>query len=159
MIGTYKYVVAGLVALAVLVGAHELGFRRASAVGKATLVAYKATAEAEAERYKAQVSAVETKVVTKYVDRIRTIREIGPETIRELEVIRKSDCVLPPAWRWLHDYYTGEQAPEARDSTDPSAPVDCATATETITENYRRSRENAEQLKALQEWAASVSAP
>ena len=156
MIGT-QYVVAGLVALALLVGAHELGFRRAAVAGKATLVAYKATAEAESAKLDAKAAQVETKVVIQYRDRVRVIREIGPEVIREIEVIRKSDCVLPPEFRVYHDRATGAdgQAPAGADAA-PVTPEDVA---ETVRENYARSLENSAQLEALQEWAASVSAP
>ena len=156
MIGT-QYVVAALVALAVLVGAHELGYSRAKRVGAEQLVAYQKAAEAESAKLDAKAAQVETKVVIQYRDRVRVIREIGPEVIREIEVIRQSDCSLPPEFRVYHDRAAGADG-QASGGADVPAP-DIATVAETIAENYRIARENAEQLKALQEWAASVSAP
>ncbi len=155
--GAIAYVVAGLVALALLVGAHEIGFRRASAVGKAIIAQYQAEAKAEVEKARAEAKTVETKVVIEYRDRVKVIREVGPEVVREIEIIRKSGCVLPPEWRLLHDSATGSQAPEAGSSADPATDVDCATALETVRENYARARENAAQLEALQQWVGSVT--
>lgn len=153
--GAIAYVVAALVALAVLVGAHELGFRRASAAGKANLAAYQAQAEAESAKLRAKAAEVRVEVVTKYQDRVKVIREIAPEVVREIEVIRQSACVLPPEFRVLHDRAAGAGT-EASAGAD-AAPVTPEVVAETVAENYRIARETAEQLKALQEWAATVS--
>lgn len=151
------YVVAALVALSALVGAHELGHWRGAAKGKANLAAFQAEAKAEAESHKAVVAQVETKVVVQWRDRVKVIREVLPEVVREIEVIRNSDCVLPPEFRLLHDHATGEQAPEAGSSADPAAETTCLAAVETVIENYKRARETSAQLEALQEWAMAAS--
>jgi hypothetical protein len=156
--GILAYVVGAIVALAALIGAHEVGHARGLKVGRAELAAYQAQAEAESEKLRARAAKVETKVVIQYRDRVQKIRV--PETVevvREIEVIRQSGCVLPPEFRLLHDGATGSSSEATGGANDSAAPVDCATAIEVIRENYRRARENAAQLEALQEWAESVS--
>lgn len=156
--GVTTYVLVALLALAALVGAHEVGFRRASAVGESRLATYQADAQAKSEALQAKAARVETKVVIQYRDRVKEIRVVDPEVKREIEVIRNSGCVLPPAFRVLHDRATGAGVETPAGANEPSE-VPCDLAAETILENYNRARENAEQLKALQEWAASVSTP
>jgi hypothetical protein len=154
------YVVAAVVALALLIGAHEVGYRRGGETGKANLTAYIAQAEEESAKLRAKAAEVRVEVVTQYRDRIKEIRVPTPvEVVREIEVIRNSGCVLPPEFRVLHDRATssGGEAPAGADAE--AAPVDCASAIETIRENYARALENTAQLEALQKWAASVSEP
>lgn len=155
-LGVMPYVVGAVVALAALIGAHEVGHARGLNVGRAELAAYQAQAEAESEKLRAKAAEVRERVVIQYRDRIKEIR-VPQEVVREIEIIRQSGCVLPPEFRVLHDGATGADG-QASGGTDAEAsPVDCATAIEVIRENYRRARENAAQLEALQEWAASVS--
>lgn len=159
--GVNLYVLAGIGI--VVVGALGYGAfeHQRYLVAKADLVAYQAQAEAEAQKLRAKAAEVRIEVVTKYVDRVKTIRVPEPvEVVREIEVIRNSGCVLPGEFRVLHDSAaTGSGTKAATGANDAPAPVDCATAIEVIRENYKRSRENAIQLESLQQWAASVSAP
>lgn len=160
MIGSpYVLVAVGVVVVGALgYGAFE---HQRYLRSEANLVAYKAQAEAETQKLRAKAAEVRIEVVTKYVDRVKTIRVPEPvEVVREIEVIRNSGCVLPGEFRVLHDSATQGSGAKASAGTDVSpAPVDCATAIEVIRENYKRSLENSAQLGALQEWAASVSAP
>lgn len=149
-----------LAAIAVLVmgsvGVAGCEHQRARAA-VADLATYKAQSEAESAKLRAKAAEVTERVVIQYRDRIKEVRVIEPEVQHEIQVIRESGCVLPGAFRLLHDSATGaaNEAPAGADAAP--APVDCATAAETIRENYARARENAAELKALQEWAASLS--
>lgn len=119
--------------------------------------AYKAEAEAETQRLRAKAAEVRIEVVTKYVDRVKTIRVPEPvEVVREIEIIRQSDCKLPAAWVRLHNA-TPRSGVDAPAGADDAAEVTCATAIEAVRENYKRFAENASQLEALQSWAAQVS--
>jgi hypothetical protein len=156
-IGVIPYVLAAVVALALIAGAHEVGHGRGLRIGEARLAAYQAQAEAESEKLRAKAAEVRERVVIQYRDRIKEVRV--PETvevIREIEIIRKSGCTLPAEFRLLHDSATGADGEASGGAAGP-AEVSCAVAIETIRENYKRARENAEQLKALQAWAAGVS--
>lgn len=156
--GVIGYVVAAAIALGVLIGAHEIGYGRAAKVGKAELAAYQAKAEEESAKLRAKAAEVRVEVVTEYRDRVKEIRVPTPvEVVREIEVIRNSGCVLPPEFRVLHDGATGASGEAAPGADAEAAVVDCATAIETIRENYARALENAAQLEALQKWAGAVS--
>ena len=157
--GPTKYVLVALVALAALVAAHEFGYARAAKAGRAELAAYQAKAAEESAKLQAKAAQVEKEVVIQYRDRGREIRVVSPEVVREIEVVRKSDCVLPAEFRLLHDSATGA-GPKTPEGTDATAETtDPATVIETVRENYARSRETAAQLEALQAWASSVSQP
>lgn len=153
----YALAAAGIVVMG------ALGYGKYQSVradrSEAELVSYKAQAEAEAEKLRAKAAEVRVEVVTKYRDRIQEVRV--PETVevvREIEVIRQSDCKLPAAWVRLHDAATGSGTP-APAGADDGSEISCASAIEGVRENYKRFHENAAQLEALQKWAASVSSP
>ena len=102
----------------------------------------------------AQAQATE-RVVTQYVDRVRTVREAGETIIREVPVYVPAQCDadgrLPAGWRVLHDAAaSGQPADPARAADAP--PVAPDTAADTVARNYLTCRETAEQLTALQQW-------
>ena len=103
------------------------------------------------------------KVVTQYVDRVRTVREAGDTIIKEVPtyVTAQSDaaCTLDHGFVRLHDAAAQGVIP------DPAGPADAApagialsTAAATVASNYTRCRENAEQLTALQDWVRRMDA-
>lgn len=103
---------------------------------------------------------IEKQIVIEYRDRIVKVREVQPEIERQVEVIRAEspNCVLPPAFRMLHDSAaTGSPPAETPAGVDGPAPVACDVAAARIAENYARARENAEQLRALQAWVEKTS--
>ena len=157
--GPAKYVLVALLALAALVASHEIGFRRAQVAGAQRLAAYQAQAQAESEKLKAKAAEVREKVVIQYRDRIREIRVVEPEVIREIEVIRNSGCSLPAAWVRLYNSSAKGWIDPAPGVDDPGAEITCADAIEILREGSKRFAENAEQLTALQAWAAGVSQP
>jgi hypothetical protein len=157
LLGVLPYVVGAVVALAVVAGAHETGFRRAASLGKSELAAHKANAEKEAAELRAKAAEVGAKVVVEYRDRVKEIRVPEPvEVVREIEIIRKSDCRVPASWVRLHNEPIVRADPAAG-TAEAAEEIGCAEAIEAIRENYKRALENAEQLKALQEWVASLS--
>ena len=104
---------------------------------------------------------VTERVVTQYVDRVRTVREAGETVIREVPVYVPTQCDadgrLPAGWRVQHD------AAAAGSPADPAgfadaAPVAPDTAAETVARNYLACRLNAEQLIALQAWVREQTA-
>ena len=152
-----SYVLAALVFVLAVAGAGITGWHERGKQADAELAAIKA--EAQTKVAQAQKLAAETseRVVIRYQDRVKVIREVPQEVVHEIEVIRQSKCVLPAEWVRLHDAGAGipSQAPGSAD--DPAQAISCADAIETVRRNYEAARLNAEQLAALQDWIASVS--
>lgn len=97
------------------------------------------------------------KVVTEYVDRVQIIRRAGETIIKEVTKYVPSDtCTLPAGFRLLHDTAAAGNDPDPAGIAD-AQPVPAQTLAETIAENYTACRLNAEQLNALQSWAAGQS--
>lgn len=68
-------------------------------------------------------------------------------------------CVLPPDWRLLHDAAAADSGvPPATSGTDAPA-VTPQEAARTVSENYERYHDTADQLRALQQWIRELSKP
>jgi hypothetical protein len=156
-LGLTKYAVIALVVIVALMGAAYSGWHQRDRLAVAEISAIKSDLETKVAQAQKLAAETSERVVIRYQDRVKVIREVPQEVVHEIEVIRQSKCVLPAEWVRLHDAGAGvsSQAPGAVD--DAAEEVDCATAIEVVRENYARSRENAEQLAALQEWISSVS--
>ncbi len=96
-------------------------------------------------------------VLTKYVDRVRTVHVAGETIIKEVPVYVPADSpALPGGFRLLHDAAATGQLPNAAGIAN-AAPAPAQDAAETVAANYLTCRENAEQLTALQEWVREQS--
>lgn len=112
-----------------------------------------ATSERLALEAEARAKETAARVVVEYRDRVKVIREPVPGETQLIEVIRETPglCAAPPAFRLLHDSAaSGSALPDDPARVD-AAPVPIEAIAQTVTENYRIARENAERLEALQE--------
>jgi hypothetical protein len=96
-------------------------------------------------------------VITKYVDRVRIVRETGATIIKEVPVYvsKEADaaCVLPRGFVRLHDAAAAGIVPDPAGSADAStAGIALSTVSGTVADNYQRCHETAEQLIGLQDW-------
>lgn len=112
-------------------------------------------------RVRQHQAEVTERVVTQYVDRVRTVQVAGDTVIREVPVYVPTQCDpdgrLPAGWRVQHDAAaSGEPADPARFAD--AAPVAPDAAAETVARNYLACRLNAEQLVALQAWVREQAA-
>lgn len=94
-------------------------------------------------------------VITRYVDRIRTVQVAGNTIIQEVpRYVPLDSPALPGGWRLLHDAAArGEPADAARSADAP--PVSAQDAATTVANNYLACHEQAEQLIALQDWVTA----
>jgi len=124
-------------------GASHVQARWDDAVGRQAL----ATVHVQQRQAEATV-----KVVTQYVDRVRTVHVTGETLIKEVPIYVSPDSpALPGGFRMLHDAAALGQLPDpARVADAPAVPAQDAAAT--VAANYLTCRENAEQLTALQSW-------
>jgi hypothetical protein len=113
----------------------------------------------ELEVAKKEVASAEatTKVVTKYIETVKIVKEKGDVIIKEVPkyITKESDakCTLPNSYIVLHDSASKNEVPDpARVADETASGVKLSTATETVVGNYSICHQNAEQLKALQEW-------
>lgn len=109
----------------------------------------------QAAKVVTQQAAVTERVVTQYVDRVRTVREKAREIVKEVPVYVPADsCPMPAGFRLLHDAAAGlPPIPNPAARTD-AAPVPAQTVAATVADNYGACRETAEQLRGLQAWVS-----
>ena len=97
------------------------------------------------------------KVVTKYIDRIRIVREKGDTIIKEVPVYvpvqADAACTINRGFVRLHDAAAeGELSEPARNPDAPAEGIALSTVARTVADNYQTCHEIAEQLRALQMW-------
>jgi len=100
------------------------------------------------------------KVVTKYVDRVRVVRnqsqKIASEVSTNVPPTADALCVIPAGFVRVHnEAATG--VPDATGNLDEATSgVALSTVASTVADNYGTCHETAEQLKALQDWIRST---
>ena len=112
--------------------------------------------QAQAQAQTRQAQAI-VQVVTQYVDRIQVVREKGDTLIQEVPVYvpvqADAACTVHRGFVSLHDAAAAGDLPEP--TRDPDAPAEglaLSAVSATVVSNYQTCHENAEQLKALQDW-------
>jgi hypothetical protein len=124
----------------------------AATIKQSLTVAHIEAAQAEAS----------TKVLTRYVDRIKTVRVAGETIIKEVPVYVPAEadtaCRINRGFVRLHDATASGAIPDAAGNVDAGpAGIALSTVAGTVADNYGRCRENSEQLIALQEWAREMA--
>ena len=151
----------GLALLATIVGGiWTVRHRIASAEARA------ATAETRAGRLQAELEQAQMgeRVVTVYVDRVRTVRERGATITREIpiHVTAKADaaCPVPAGFVRVHDAAAQGVSLDPA-AGDPDAPVPglaLSGVADAVARNYTTCHETAAQLTALQDWVRGLQA-
>ena len=102
-------------------------------------------------------------VVTRYVDRVRVVREKGDTIIKEVPIYvpvqADAACTINRGFVRLHDAAAAGDLPEpARDADAAAAGIALSAVAGTVAANYQACHENAEQLRALHAWVREVRA-
>lgn len=116
-----------------------------------------AAAELKAAQTETKSAEATVQVVTKYVERLKVVKEKGDVIIKEVPkyITEKSDaeCVIPKSFVMLHDLASKNEVPNSTGVIDESASTTkLSTVAETVVINYKTYHELAEQLIALQDW-------
>ena len=118
-----------------------------------------ATATQQQAQAQVQIRQAEAtvQVVTQYVDRIQIVREKGDTLIQEIPVYvpvqADAACTVHRGFVSLHDAAAAGELPTApRDADAPAEGLALSAVAATVVTNYQTCHENAEQLKALQDW-------
>jgi len=112
--------------------------------------------QAQAQSQTRQAEAT-VQVVTQYVDRIQVVREKGDTLIQKVPVYvpvqADAACTVHRGFVSLHDAAAAGELPAAPGATDALAEgLALSAVAATVVTNYQTCHENAEQLKALQDW-------
>ena len=102
------------------------------------------------------------KVVTKYVDRVRLMREKGDTIIKEVPVYVPAQadaaCTVNRGFVRLHDAAAAGELPTSTGDSDAAASsLALSTVATTVAAHYQTCHENAEQLRALQGWVRATA--
>lgn len=148
----YK-ILAGAVLFASLVGGCIwYGYNKAEDKYLAIIATYKSEAELLQAKLDASLGEVKVEVLTKYVDRVRTVKE-KEYVYRDKIITVPSKCELSTGWVSLHNASATSGDAESAGTTDAtSSGIKDTEALDTVIGNYSICHQNAEQLKALQEW-------
>lgn len=112
----------------------------------------------EVQKMKEKQVVVTTRVETKYIDRIKTIREKGDVIVQKVPVYIPADTPdFPGGFRVLLDGAATGIVPDAGSELD-AAPVPAQTLAASVADNYGTCLANAEQLIGLQEWVREQQA-
>ena len=104
-----------------------------------------------------KVETVREKIVTKYVDKIKTITEKEYVYIEQAKEVVPTKCELSSGFVYLHDQAARNQdADSTRSSDATSSGIKDNQALEVIAANYATANRNAEQLTLLQEYIRTV---
>lgn len=125
-----------------------------------------ATAETTALRLQGELeqAAMSQKVVIRYVDRVRVVREVGATITKEIPVYvtAKADaaCPIPAGFVRVHDA-AAQGVPIGEPAGDPDAPapgITLSAVADTVAGNYTACHETSEQLTSLQSWLSGLQA-
>lgn len=114
-------------------------------------------AQAEAELIKQKSKEINTKVVTKYIERVKVVKEnTNAISAKVNETITEQDnanCTIPNTAILLHDHASKNIVPDTTRGTNAGASdVTLSRLLDTTVLNYGTFYEVREQLKALQDW-------
>jgi hypothetical protein len=113
--------------------------------------------EARVKTAEEKSQQVNTVVQTRVVEKIKVVKEnvyINKEIIREVAGAQlDNQCTLPRSTVSLHDSASRNEVARGPESTDGTpSDVKASTLLETVVDNYGSCHENAEKLKAWQQW-------
>jgi hypothetical protein len=113
--------------------------------------------EAQVKIAEEKSQQVNTVIETKIIEKVKVVKEnvyINKEIIREVAGAQlDNQCTLPRSTVSLHDSASRNEVARGPESTDGTpSDVKASTLLETVVDNYGSCYENAEKLKAWQQW-------
>lgn len=146
-------IIGGLIAMSVIIGGSiAYGYNKAENKYLVKIATYKQEAELLKEQLNASLSEVKVEVLTKYVDKIKIVKEKEYVYVDNVIYV-PSKCELATGWVLLHNASATSGGIGASGVTDatPSGIKDTE-ALRTVIGNYSICHQNAKQLEALQEY-------
>jgi len=152
MFGMIPFPVKMLAIVFLVAGSAGWGYMKGSAHAELELTNYKASADKQISDLTAENLRISDNVVTEYVDRTNTI--VQKEIVyRDAAAKLEPQNNLSTGWITLHDAAARLANPDMQLASDnsPSGVMD-NTALAVVMSNYAVCKQNAEQLKSLQQW-------
>ena len=143
-------------AVFIIIGVFVFGYMKGLKVGEDKIKLFQAEAKAKYEKLQHDLevakNAVNTKIVTEYVDRIIYVTKWRTKNV---EIIKEvpSNCELSSGWVHVHDASaSGRDADSTSAADGASSGIKDTEALETVVDNYGACAANTEKLKAWQNW-------
>lgn len=131
---------------------YNKGYERATAECELKIQKMKAAMDELKLELEREQANIKEKVITKYVDKVRIIKEKEYVYVDQTENV-PTNCELSNGWVYLHDASVrGDNAESARVSDATSSGIADNRALATVIQNYSIHQQTVEQLKALQDW-------
>ena len=153
VINQYKLPAELLGVLMLVIGSYMFGGYGVQQTWLARVAELEAKVKVAEEKSQQVNTIIETKIVTK----VKVIKEnvyVNREIIKEVAGKQlDAQCTLPKSTVSLHDSASRNEVPERAGATDgaPSG-VEASRLLDRVVENYGACHENAEKLRAWQEW-------
>lgn len=153
MMGQYKLPAELVGVVFLVVGSYLFGSYGTEMIWRNRVAELEAKVKVAEEKSQQVNTVIETKIVTK----IKVVKEnvyVNREIIKEVAGKQlDAQCTLPKSTVSLHDSASRNEVPERAAATDgtPSG-VEASRLLDTVVENYGACHENAEKLRAWQEW-------
>lgn len=133
------------------------GWFKGNAHGTAKLTEYQAEQVVASVKVATKQAEVTEVIRTKYVDRVKTVKEKGDaiETLIPIYITSAddADCFITTGARIVHDSAADNKVPAPPSGTDGASSGLALSATlGTVTKNYTTYHEVAARLRALQDW-------
>ena len=153
MMGQYKLPAELVGVVLLVVGAYFYGGHSVQSAWLARVAELEAKVKIAEEKSQQVNTVIETKIVTK----VKVIKEnvyVNREIIKEVAGKQlDAQCTLPKSTVSLHDSASRNEVPERAAAVDgtPSG-IEASRLLDRVVENYGACHENAEKLRAWQEW-------
>ena len=143
-------------AVFIIIGVFVFGYMKGLRVGEDKIKLFQAEVKAKYEKMQHDLevakNAVNTKIVTEYVDRIIYVTKWRTKNV---EIIKEvpSNCELSNGWVHVHDASASSTDADRTAAADgASSGIKDTEALETVVDNYGACAANTEKLKSWQKW-------
>jgi len=140
-------------AVFLLIAVFGIGYMKGSSRADVIIAEAGAKASEQIAELERKNSEISNTVVTKYVDKVRVVKEREYVYLGQAQTNVPNQFNLSNGWVYLHDFGAkGSDAEAARASDATASGIKDNTALGVVLENYSACTENSGQIEALQKW-------
>ena len=140
-------------AVFLLIAVFGIGYMKGSSRADIIIAEAGAKASEQIAELERKNSEISNTVVTKYVDKVRVVKEREYVYLGQAQTNVPNQFNLSNGWVYLHDFGAkGSDADSTRASDATTSTIRDNNALGIVLKNYSTCRENTNQLEALQKW-------